>query len=147
VVWSTSNVKKLGNIPAGGGWKMLGRAVGNHNHSADKSSGRRSKHGHLRGHAYIHAAATIPAWPTARSMTTKLARQPLDSGAGRTLVRRLRHHGPASPDRHGNGGCYRSHLWRDTLADLAVDHLRTRPSEQLVDVEVAGTTHEARRRG
>ena len=26
-----------------------------------------------------------------------------------------------------NGGCYRSHLWRDTLAGLDVTHLRTRP--------------------
>lgn len=80
------DVKKLGNIPAGGGWKMLGRTVGNHNHKADKSSGRRTKH------TVTYAATptstprltTIPAWPTARSTTTKPARQPLDSGAGPT---------------------------------------------------------------
>jgi hypothetical protein len=41
------DVKKLGKIPAGGGWRMLGRALGNHNTKADKSSGRRSKHGYL----------------------------------------------------------------------------------------------------
>src|SRR6185436_12700016 len=45
------DVKKLGKIPAGGGWRMLGRTKGNHNSQADKSSGRRSKHGDpMRGH-------------------------------------------------------------------------------------------------
>jgi transposase len=39
------DVKKLGKIPAGGGWRMLGRTIGNHNTKADKSSGRRSRHG------------------------------------------------------------------------------------------------------
>ncbi|GAC1395936.1 MAG: hypothetical protein NVS4B6_13420 [Mycobacterium sp.] len=37
------DVKKLGKIPAGGGWRMLGRTVGNRNSQADKSSGRHSK--------------------------------------------------------------------------------------------------------
>ena len=32
------DVKKLGKVPAGGGWRMLGRTTGNHNSRADKSS-------------------------------------------------------------------------------------------------------------
>ncbi|OBI02835.1 IS481 family transposase, partial [Mycobacterium scrofulaceum] len=51
------DVKKLGKIPAGGGWRMLGRTAGNHNTRADKSSGRRSKHGDpLHGHHFLHTA-------------------------------------------------------------------------------------------
>lgn len=51
------DVKKVGKIPAGGGWRMLGRIVGNRNSKADKSSGRRSKWGDpLRGHHFIHTA-------------------------------------------------------------------------------------------
>jgi len=51
------DVKKLGKIPAGGGWRMLGRTIGNHNSQADKSSGRRSKYHHpLRGHHFLHTA-------------------------------------------------------------------------------------------
>ena len=51
------DVKKLGKIPAGGGWRMLGRTLGNHNARADKSSGRRSKHGDpLHGHHFLHTA-------------------------------------------------------------------------------------------
>jgi hypothetical protein len=55
------DVKKLGKIPAGGGWRMLGRTIGNHNSQADKSSGRRSKYHHpLRGHHFLHTARVSP---------------------------------------------------------------------------------------
>ncbi len=51
------DVKKLGKIPAGGGWRMLGRTVGNRNAQADKTSGERSKHRHpLRGYHFLHTA-------------------------------------------------------------------------------------------
>ena len=51
------DVKKLGKIPVGGGWRMLGRTLGNHNTRADKSSGRRSRHGDpLHGHHFLHTA-------------------------------------------------------------------------------------------
>ena len=51
------DVKKLGKIPAGGGWRMMGRTQGNRNSNADKSSGRRSKRHHpLRGHHFLHTA-------------------------------------------------------------------------------------------
>jgi hypothetical protein len=50
------DVKKLGKIPAGGGWRMLGRTRGNHNSKTDRSSGRRSRHGDpLRGHHFLHS--------------------------------------------------------------------------------------------
>jgi hypothetical protein len=38
------DVKKLGNIPAGGGHRFLGRAAGRPNRQADRSSGQRSRH-------------------------------------------------------------------------------------------------------
>ena len=51
------DVKKLGKIPAGGGWRMLGRSAGNRNSRADKSSGQRSKHGNpLHGYHFLHTA-------------------------------------------------------------------------------------------
>jgi hypothetical protein len=51
------DVKKLGNIPAGGGHRFLGRATGGRNSQADRSSGRRSRHHNpLIGHGFIHAA-------------------------------------------------------------------------------------------
>lgn len=51
------DVKKLGKVPAGGGWRMLGRAAGKRNAQADKSSGRRTKHRHsARGYLFLHTA-------------------------------------------------------------------------------------------
>lgn len=121
------DVKKLGNIPAGGGWKMLGRTAGNRNHKADKSGDKRSKHGALRGHAYIHAAVDDH---------SRLAYCEIHDDETRETATGFWIRANAWFAVHGivvqrvltdNGGCYRSHLWRDTLTDLGITHLRTRP--------------------
>lgn len=120
------DVKKIGKIPAGGGWRMLGRTVGNHNSRADKSSGRRSKHGHpLHGHHFLHTAidghsrlayselladerkeTAAAFWARAHSWFTD---------CGITVRNVLT----------DNGSCYRSHDFRDALGDIK--HRRTRP--------------------
>ena len=121
------DVKKLGNIPEGGGWKMLGRTKGNRNHKADKSGARRSKHGALRGHAYIHAAVDDH---------SRLAYCEIHEDETRDTASEFWARANAWFAQHGitvqrvltdNGGCYRSFLWRDTLAELGIKHLRTRP--------------------
>lgn len=51
------DVKKLGKIPAGGGWRILGRTAGNRNSRNDTSSGVKSKRYHpLHGHHFLHTA-------------------------------------------------------------------------------------------
>ena len=51
------DIKKLANIPAGGGHRFLGRPAGIRNHQADRSGGQRSRHHNpLVGHGCIHAA-------------------------------------------------------------------------------------------
>jgi hypothetical protein len=51
------DIKKLGNIPAGGGHRFLGRAAGGRNRQADRTSGQRSRYrNRLIGHGFIHAA-------------------------------------------------------------------------------------------
>ena len=51
------DIKQLGNIPAGGGHRFLGRAAGKPTSQADRSSGQRRRHRHpLIGHGFIHAA-------------------------------------------------------------------------------------------
>jgi transposase len=66
------DVKKLGKIPAGGGWRMLGRTEGNYNARADKSSGLFN--------AYIPPSTGIPAWPTASSSAMNAKIPPPPSG-------------------------------------------------------------------
>jgi hypothetical protein len=48
------DVKKLGNIPDGGGWRMVGRAQGQRNRTSTPTS-RRGKAGDKNlGHAFVH---------------------------------------------------------------------------------------------
>jgi transposase InsO family protein len=122
------DIKKLGNIPAGGGHRFLGRAVGGHNSQADRSSGQLDRHHHpLIGHGFIHAAvddhsrlayAEIHPDETSQTAAGFLARAHAWFHArGVTLQRVLT----------DNGGCYRSHLWAQTCQQLGITAKRTRP--------------------
>jgi transposase InsO family protein len=120
------DVKKLGKIPTGGGWRMLGRTAGNHNSHADKSSGRRSKHGHpLRGHHFLHTAID---GHSRLAYSELLADERKDTAAefwlrantwftdcGITVRKVLT----------DNGSYYRSNTFADALGDI--EHRRTRP--------------------
>jgi transposase InsO family protein len=121
------DVKKLGNIPDGGGWRFTGRTQGQRNRTSTPTSQRGKAGDKNYGHAYIHtviddhsrvayaeihddeAAATAAAvlrravaWYAERGVTTR-----------RVLS--------------DNGGAYRSHLWRDTCTELGITPKRTRP--------------------
>jgi len=122
------DVKKLGNIPAGGGWRVLGRIEGKRNSQADRSSGRTSQHYHpLRGKAFIHSAIDDHSRLVYSEIHDDETRETASafweravswfSGHGITVERVLT----------DNGGCYRSFLWRDTVTATGARHLRTRP--------------------
>lgn len=108
------DIKKLGNIPDGGGHKVLGR-----------QAGRKTRRN--AGYSYLHTAVddhsrlayseihpdekneTAPAfWRRASAFFTS---------AGITVERVLT----------DNGSCYRSRDWRDSLAAAGITHKRTRP--------------------
>ncbi|MFI1617898.1 IS481 family transposase [Streptomyces lydicus] len=108
------DIKKLGNIPDGGGHKTLGR-----------QAGRKTRSG--VGYSYLHTAVDDHSrlayseiltdekketatgfWKRAHAFFTQ---------AGITVERVLT----------DNGSCYRSHNWRDALADAGITHKRTRP--------------------
>ena len=108
------DIKKLGNIPDGGGHQVLGRQAGRRNRSGV-------------GYAYLHNAVDdhsrlayteILADETKETATAFWTRaQAFFTDAGITVHRVLT----------DNGACYRSHLWRNTLADQGISHKRTRP--------------------
>ena len=108
------DIKKLGNIPDGGGHKVHGRA-----------EGRRNRH-RGAGYAYLHTAlddhsrlayteiltderaeTAAAFWNRARAFFTT---------AGITVSRVLT----------DNGACYRSHLWRQLLHEADITPKRTR---------------------
>jgi transposase InsO family protein len=120
------DVKKLGKIPVGGGWRMVGRSAGRRNWRADKSSGRRSKHGDpLHGHHFLH---------TALDGHSRLAYSELLSDERKETAAAFWRRANAWFSECGiivgkvltdNGSCYRSHAFKDALADI--EHRRTRP--------------------
>jgi transposase InsO family protein len=121
------DVKKLGNIPDGGGWRYVGRAQGLRHRSATPGKPRNRHHNPKIGTAFVHtvlddhsrvayaeihddekaltAAGVLRravAWFAARGVTTE-----------RVLS--------------DNGSAYRSHVWRDACAELGITPKRTRP--------------------
>jgi transposase InsO family protein len=80
------DVKKLGNVPDGGGWRYVGRFQGDKNRAATATTVLRN----------------AVAWYADR---------------GVTVTRVL----------SDNGSAYKSHLWADTCAELAITAKKTRP--------------------
>jgi transposase InsO family protein len=120
------DVKKLGKIPAGGGWRMLGRTTGNHNTRADKSSGQRSKHGDpLHGHHFLHTA--IDGY--SRLAYSELLSDERQHTAAAFWIRANAWFAECGITVRkvltDNGSCYRSHIFHEALG--GIEHRRTRP--------------------
>ncbi|MFF0562017.1 IS481 family transposase, partial [Streptomyces sp. NPDC004266] len=108
------DIKKLGNIPDGGGHKALGR-----------QAGRKTRAN--AGYSYIHTAVDDH---SRLAFSEILADEKKETAAGFwqraqafftscgiTVERVLT----------DNGACYKSHAWRDVLAAAGITHKRTRP--------------------
>jgi transposase InsO family protein len=109
------DVKKLGAIPPGGGWKVHGRG--------NAPAGTQAK----VGYRYLHTAVD--------DRTRVVYSEILDDEQATTAVA-FWHRAHAWFIQAGvtiercltdNGSCYRSRLWAQALADTAVTHKRTRP--------------------
>ncbi|UOW01787.1 IS481 family transposase [Agrococcus sp. SCSIO52902] len=121
------DVKKLGNIPDGGGWRYVGRQQGRRNRRQTPGLARNKYRHELLRHAFVHtviddhsrvAYAEIHDDETAATATAVLRRATSWFAArGVTVERVLSDNGPA----------YRSHLWRDTCRELAIVPKHTRP--------------------
>ena len=124
------DVKKLGRVPDGGGWRYVGRERGSKNRSttAARTGAAKSKHRKpLIGTCYLHTVIddhSRVAYVEAREDETKetateVLRNAVDwfTERGVSVQRVLT----------DNGGCYRSLLWSDTCAELDITHKRTRP--------------------
>lgn len=124
------DVKKLGRVPDGGGWRYVGRQQGEKNRSATVARTgvpRTQQRNPVIGTCYLHTVIddhSRVAYVEAHDDETKETAAAVLRNAvawfaerGVTVQRVLT----------DNGGCYRSHLWRDTCAELAVTPKRTRP--------------------
>ena len=116
------DVKKLGNIPDGGGWRYLGRVQGGrnrHRHSPGSSPkiGTAFVHTVLDDHSRL-AYAEIHDNETAATAVTVLRRAVAWYAARGVHVERVL---------SDNGSPYRSRLWTTTCAELGIRPKRTRP--------------------
>ena len=121
------DIKKLGNIPDGGGHRMVGRYAGTRNRSAMPGVKRVRRGEPVLGYQYLHNAVDdhsrlayteILADETKETATAFWIRaQAWFTAQGITVVRVLT----------DNGSCYRSRLWKETLTTAGISHKRTRP--------------------
>jgi hypothetical protein len=121
------DVKKLGQIPDGGGHRMVGRRQGRKHRHATPGK-KRNAHGNPKmGHTFVHtvvddysrvAYAEIHDDETALTAAGVLRRAVLWFAARGVVVERVL---------TDNGSCYRSKLFRRQCQDLDVTHKRTRP--------------------
>lgn len=121
------DVKKLGNIPEGGGWHSVGRQQGLKNRAASPGAGRSKNRGVLMRHAFVHtviddhsrvAYAEIHDDETAATAIGVLRRATSWFDARGVTVQRVL---------SDNGSAYRSHAWRDACRELGITPKKTRP--------------------
>ncbi|MCI2424035.1 IS481 family transposase [Saccharopolyspora sp. K220] len=120
------DIKKLGNIPDGGGHRAVGRQAGQRHRTRtpDKTlDGNGNSH---VGYSYLHNVddhsrlAYSEILPDERKETAAgfwQRAQIFFADNGITVQRVLT----------DNGSCYKSRLWRDTLTTAGISHKRTRP--------------------
>lgn len=121
------DVKKLGNIPDGGGWRYVGRRQGDRNRSATPDKSKNKWHNPKMGYAFVHtviddhsrvAFTEVHDDETAVTAVGVLRRAAAwFAQRGVTIERVL----------SDNGAAYRSHLWRDACEALAIRPKWTRP--------------------
>ncbi|MCW2735994.1 MAG: family transposase, partial [Nocardioides sp.] len=121
------DVKKLGNVPDGGGWRYVGRVQGRRNRDAMSGKPRNQWHNAKMGTAFVHtviddhsrvAYAEIHDDETAATASAVLHRAVAWFAARGVVVERVL---------SDNGSAYRSFLWRDTCVELGITAKRTRP--------------------
>jgi transposase InsO family protein len=116
------DVKKLGNIPDGGGWRIHGKAQGGRNRHAT-SPGRNP----VLGYGYLHTALD----DHSRLAYTEILPDETKDTAAAFLARAHAwyHAAGITIERviSDNGSCYRSKTWAATCSDLGIIAKRTRP--------------------
>jgi transposase InsO family protein len=121
------DVKKLGNVPDGGGWRYVGRAQGFKNRAATVNKTRNQLHAVLLGTCYVH---------TVIDDHSRVAYAEIHNDEQAVTAIGVLHRAVAWFATRGvtvervlsdNGSAYRSRAWRRACQDLQIVHKRTRP--------------------
>jgi transposase InsO family protein len=124
------DVKKLGKVPDGGGWRYVGRQQGGRNRAATslRTGAPKSKYRQpLIGTCFLHTVIddhSRVAYVEAHDDETKeTATAVLRNAVAWFAVRGVTVRRVLSD----NGSAYRSYLWRETCTELGITPKRTRP--------------------
>jgi transposase InsO family protein len=121
------DVKKLGNIPDGGGWRYVGRQQGHRNRAATPGKPRTAWRDPKMGTAFVH---------TVLDDHSRVAYAEIHDDETATTAIGVLRHAVAWFDARGvtaqrvlsdNGSAYRSHARREACAELGIKPKRTRP--------------------
>ena len=119
------DVKKLGNIPDGGGWRYVGRQQGKRNRAATAGKPRNAHYQPTMGTAFVHTVID----DHSRVAYVEIC----DNEKADTAIAVLRHAVGWFAERgvtvervlSDNGSAYRSFAWRDACAELGIRPKRT----------------------
>ena len=121
------DVKKLGNIPDGGGWKFVGREQGGRNKAAMKELPRNKYRNPINGKAYVHTViddhSRVAYAEVHNDERKETAVAVLKRAVAWFAVRGVRVERVLSD----NGSCYNSKLWKQTCTGLGITVKKTRP--------------------
>jgi transposase InsO family protein len=121
------DVKKLGNIPDGGGWRFVGRQQGDWNRQSTPGKQKNKYYNPQMRHAFVHtviddhtriAYAEVHDDETAATATAVLTRAVAWYAARGITVERVL---------SDNGSAYKSRLWQATCDELGITVKKTRP--------------------
>ncbi len=121
------DVKKLGNIPDGGGWRFVGRVQGAWNRQSTPDKPKNKYYNDLMRHAFVHtviddhtriAYAEVHDDETAATAAGVLSRAVAWYQARGITVERVL---------SDNGSAYKSRLWQATCDQLNITVKKTRP--------------------
>lgn len=122
------DIKKLGRIPDGGGTRMLGKLEGQRNsrqHTADNGGGRSGAR--RVGYGFVHAAVDDHSRLAYVEVLSDEKGETATSFAHRAVTWFADHGIAVESIMTDNGACYRSNLFRDTLASIGIRHVRIPP--------------------
>jgi len=121
------DVKKLGNIPEGGGWRFVGRQQGDWDRQVTPDKPRSKWNDPQMRHAFVHtviddhsriAYAEVHDDETTQTATGVLARAVAWYAARGVTVERVL---------SDNGSAYKSHLWQTVCDQFGITVKKTRP--------------------
>ncbi|TYL55922.1 IS481 family transposase [Nocardioides sp. BGMRC 2183] len=121
------DIKKLGRIPDGGGWRMFGRGSAQ-GRRANAAADRAARAGALpsRGYVYLHHAVDDHSRLAYSEILADERKETAAAFWNRARVFFAAHGITVKAVLTDNGSCYRSRLWATTLGQT-IKHRRTRP--------------------